>query len=128
MFFNQKGWAMPLVLMLVFVMTLLSTALWQYSMRDLKDVSMEEKKLQAHYLARSGAELVLEYINDDTDTRFESLKNMKSELQSFNENNNNYFTVEVYEDEERMLIRSTGEVDGIEETLILEIQNEFWSK
>jgi len=56
LFKNEKGWAMPLALMLVFVVSLLGTALWQYSMTEVKRVERETKRLQAHYLARSGVE------------------------------------------------------------------------
>ncbi|MEW6424256.1 MAG: hypothetical protein AB1523_05835 [Bacillota bacterium] len=53
---NEKGWAMPLALMLVFVVSLLGAALWQYSMTEVKRVERETKRLQAHYLARAGVE------------------------------------------------------------------------
>lgn len=128
MFFNEKGGAMPLVLMVILVISLLSTALWSYSMTDLKHVSIEEKRMQAHYLARSGAELVWKYIDEDP-TRLESIKDKTSERQSFNdEPEKEYFIVKVYEDQGEMVIESTGEVDDITETLILEIDNKYWRK
>ncbi len=61
---DEKGWALPLVLLVMAVLTILGTTLWLISMTDLKHVSLEEKKMQAHYYARSGAELVYAGIGD----------------------------------------------------------------
>lgn len=125
---GTKGLAMPLVLLVMFVMTLLSAALWQYSMKDLKHVTIEEKRMQAHYLARSGAELVRDYLIAHPD-EFNSIKDLTSETQSYQNNSNNFFTVKVYEDEHgTRLIESTGKVDDVSETLILEMDNNYWRK
>jgi len=59
---NQKGLAMPLVLAVIFILSLLGTALWQYSTTDLKQVTMDDQRKQAYYLARSGADAVAEFI------------------------------------------------------------------
>lgn len=56
---NERGMALPLVLMIMLVLGLLGGALLQYSGADVKSVAREEKRLQAHYLARSGAVAVV---------------------------------------------------------------------
>lgn len=55
-FRNNKGMALPLVLIVMLVATLLTTAILQFSVAELTHVSKTEKKMQAHYLARSGAD------------------------------------------------------------------------
>jgi len=66
---DDKGIALPLVLMVMLILILLSTALWQYSMTDTKHVVMDEKNMQAHYVALSGAKVgskILEEIIENT--------------------------------------------------------------
>lgn len=50
---------MPLALMVMLVLSLLGTALWQYSMTDLRHVSIDERRTQAFYLARAGADATM---------------------------------------------------------------------
>jgi len=59
---NEKGIAIPLVLVTLVVLVLLGTALWQYSASELRNVAFEEDRTQAFYVARSGAETVARYI------------------------------------------------------------------
>lgn len=134
MLLNEKGWAMPFVLMLVFIMTLLGTTLWQYSVKDLKHVSIEEKKMQAHYLARSGAKITSDMIHKYSLDNFKSEYNIEegvtlvSEFQSLNgEPPKKYFVVKIYEDDQgKIVIESIGEIDGIKDTRILEVDNRYW--
>lgn len=55
---------MPTVLMVMLVLSLLSAALWQYSITDSTEVARDEKRMQAYYIARSGAEALAQYIID----------------------------------------------------------------
>ena len=59
---DNKGMALPLVLIVMFVITLLATAVLQYSIAESVQVSRNEKRMQAHYLARSGADAMAEYL------------------------------------------------------------------
>lgn len=59
---NETGIALPLVLVIVFALTLLGVAVWQYSVTDTIQVVRDEKRMQAHYLARSGADAVAEFL------------------------------------------------------------------
>ena len=59
---NEKGMALALVLIILVVLALLGTALWHYSMSELRNVAKEEDRTRAFYVARSGAETVARYI------------------------------------------------------------------
>ncbi len=59
---NERGISLPLILIIMFVLSLLGTAIWQYSVTDTIQVVRAEKRMQAHYLARSGADAVAEYM------------------------------------------------------------------
>jgi hypothetical protein len=55
-FKNEKGLAMPLILIIMVVLSLLGAAIWQYSVAELNHSVREEKKARAYYIARAGAE------------------------------------------------------------------------
>lgn len=59
---NEKGLALPTVLMVMLVMTLLGTALWHYSMNGIQQASRNQKKMQAYYIARAGADAIAQHI------------------------------------------------------------------
>ncbi|GAB6182085.1 hypothetical protein JCM14036_34040 [Desulfotomaculum defluvii] len=60
---NQKGAAMIVALMVLLVVALLGTALWQYSSTDRLQVFRDEKRMQAYYIARAGADATRSKIN-----------------------------------------------------------------
>lgn len=59
---GERGLAMPLVLMVLVVLSLLATALWQYSISELNQSVREEKRTRAYYVARAGAESLARHI------------------------------------------------------------------
>ncbi|NLI11365.1 DUF7305 domain-containing protein [Pelotomaculum propionicicum] len=59
---NQKGFALPLALIVMVFFVMLSGALIQYSLSENKMSAVDLKKMQAHYIAQSGAESVAAYI------------------------------------------------------------------
>ena len=59
---SEKGMAMPLVLIVMIVLALLGTAIWQYSVFEIRQAQYFENKTRAYYVARSGAESVARYI------------------------------------------------------------------
>ncbi len=63
----EKGLAMPLALMVMVVLLLLGTALWQYSVMEVKQVVREEENTKAYYLARAGADTLAHAIIDDSE-------------------------------------------------------------
>ena len=56
---EQGMMAIGVALMLIVVLSLFGGALWQYSMAELKRVDRTEQDLQALFLARAGAEMVM---------------------------------------------------------------------
>lgn len=46
------------MLILLVIIPLFGTVLWRYSLQEFKQVSIEEKRIQAYYLAMSGALLI----------------------------------------------------------------------
>jgi hypothetical protein len=56
---KNKGSALIVVIMIMVVMTILGMAILNISLSETKQASNEDKKMQAHYLARSGAEATL---------------------------------------------------------------------
>ncbi len=56
---NERGAALVVVMIALFVISLLSGALWQYSMFDTMHTIRQEKEMRAFYLARAGAEAAM---------------------------------------------------------------------
>jgi len=56
---KNKGSALVVVIMIMVVMTILGGAILNISLSQTKQAAYEDKKMQAHYLARSGAEATL---------------------------------------------------------------------
>lgn len=57
---NEKGFAVPLAIMVMLVLILLGTALWYYSTSETLQVARAEQDMKAHYLARSGMDITQE--------------------------------------------------------------------
>lgn len=58
MYLDRNGIVLPLVLIVMVLIISFGATLFYMSSADLKQVTIEESKIQAHFLARSGAELV----------------------------------------------------------------------
>lgn len=59
---DERGVALPLVLIILVVAWLLGSALWSYSVGDLRLAVREEYRSRAYYLARAGAEALARHI------------------------------------------------------------------
>ena len=59
---DERGVALPLVLIILVVAWLLGSALWSYSVGDLRLAVREEHRSRAYYLARAGAEALARHI------------------------------------------------------------------
>ncbi len=128
---KQRGVALPLSVMLVLVLSLLGTALWQYSMTDALHASRHEKSTQAYYIARSGAGALAEYIVGDPDNVedmrvfVDSLINEESEPTTLG---NGTFVLNLERNpnnESEIIIRSRGEVDGVASTVYLTLAEDI---
>ncbi len=126
---NKKGYALPLVLIVIVVITILGTTLLLISMTQLKHVSIEENRMQAHYYARSGAELVMFGIGEELlelhDIPVGETSALVSNEISFNGDSlaGNITLIKVYRENNDIIIVSTGSVNGVSETLELRLGN-----
>lgn len=127
---SEKGMAIPLVLIVLVVLALLGTALWQYSMSEIKNVAGEEDSMQAFYVARSGAESVARHIRLNPNDAEEIFKGddfaesnvFPMEHEYLGEIGNVKVLLERV-DEDKLEVIGIGEVNGIEKsvTIVLEL-------
>lgn len=119
---NEKGFVMPLALMVMFVVSLLGIALWQYSMTDTLQVTNELERMQAYYLAKSGADITMKILV----TRSGELNNMPfylyGDLNNLNvvygiydgsRNNSQIVVTVVSEGSNKGKISSIGNINGV---------------
>ncbi len=126
-FLDEKGVALPLVLMILFILTLLGTTIFMFNMAETKQVALTEDKMKAHYVARSGAHAVAAYIIENPEKAID-LHYAEKTAQEFRDgefvvdvrfpadNDGNYTTNEIY-------IRSTGTVNGSEQDVLAIVRN-----
>lgn len=138
---DEKGWAMPLVIMVMVALVLLGTALWQYSVMDLRHAAREEDRMQAHYYARSAAEILAGELVTDLSSRWNELEGVtagnawvSSTVPTF-EGEEVPVELKVYRESdgpaEYIVIESRSTVRESSETLIVEITADgslFWRK
>lgn len=135
---NQAGLALPMVLIIMMIVMVLGVALMQYSTQSINHASLEEKNIQAHYLARSGAQLMLDNLSS-----FESMPDNEADAWEYNsendpgntaflnELNGNSFSLKIYRLDSTTVIESTGRVGQITEKLIVHQDDEgqvYWEK
>ncbi|KUO50589.1 MAG: hypothetical protein APF76_08045 [Desulfitibacter sp. BRH_c19] len=124
---NEEGSAMIVAILVVLVLTLLGTALWNYSMADTIQTAREEKRMQAYYLARSGAEAVAENIVNDTDKLIlKELDNLGGTIEPapsyLDGSTNRYFEVKIERQDSRtLLIESIGTVDDLSQKVTVKL-------
>ena len=71
---RQKGLALPAVIGVMVILMLLGTALWHSGMADARQSKRLEQRVQAEYIARSGAKAYAEYLIKEFDS-LEELEN-----------------------------------------------------
>ncbi len=135
---NQAGLALPMVLIIMMIVMVLGVALMQYSTQSINHASLEEKKIQAHYLARSGAQLMLDNLSsfesmpdNAADAWVYNLENDPDNNALLNELNGNSFSLKIYRQESTTIIESTGRVGQITEKLIVHQDDQgqaYWEK
>lgn len=122
---NEKGMAFPMVIMITAVLMALCMALCLFSMADRKHITLEEDKMQAHYLARAGAELVAERVYYDGSFKLElqsdpePIPDKNGALESKNisfdgeELSHEKIKIEIYVNNDRVYIISEGIIPNI---------------
>ena len=122
---NEKGAAMVIAIMVVFVLFILGTALWQYSVSDTIHVARDEKRLQAYYLARTGAEAAYNaweesaYNNKPAGETVPMYLDTSTDefTQDSTTDNKGSFTVTITNTGNTTSIKSTGRVDDVTQTV-----------
>ncbi len=109
---GEHGVAFVLVMVLIPVVLIYGGALLQGVLHDARSVDLEQKRLKAYYLARSGAVAVLQWAQSNSVT---DLLGQQSAPVSLGEG---AFSVEVIEDADgSIIIKSTGTVDGVSQVV-----------
>ncbi len=130
---NEKGSAMIVAILVVLVLTLLGTALWNYSMADTIQTAREEKRIQAYYIARSGAESVANHLvthpmgdlNEEINDAYPDP--ITSSLVVFG--NGDFVVTVTKENDTTVLVESVGTVEDIMQKVSIRLQglSEAWS-
>lgn len=122
MFINEKGFAMPLAIIVTLVVSLLGATLWQYSMSDTLQVERDAQRVQAYYLAKSGADVTIKLMNNrppqelnDTFYLYGDLNNLNVVVGNYdNSKNNNKLVITVVSDgSSKGMLTSTGNFNGV---------------
>ena len=112
--------ALPLALIVMVVLLLMGTALWQYSMADTIQVARDENRMKAYYLARSGAATTGAYIIKNP-SEADNLIYQQSQSQPTSLGDGT-FRVNVYGTTDHVVIEGIGEVAGIEQKAVLNLK------
>ncbi len=125
---NEKGFALPLALVVMLVITLLGTALWTYSTSDTIQVAYARDKMQSHYVARSGAEAGLKEIQNqlssNPDTSFNALFTSLNDF-SWSDDGKNMAVSFNNPGLNKIKISSFGEADGKDDLMTVQIGLSF---
>lgn len=123
---NEKGFAFPLALMILLVLGILIVPAVNFSSADQRHSILQDHKMQAHYLARSGAEALESYIVDNPDSI--SMDEMEEEFKAnsdpvkLNSLDIGYFTTLLIPiNENNWDVESTGYVGNEKDTVRLSI-------
>ena len=113
---NEKGSSLTLVLIVMVVLTVLGSTLLFFNSSEARQTIREEKKTQAYYIARSGVETVLDYILNNPD----KIENLNTKI-NINETElgNGKFKVKISKSAEKVIIKSIGIVDNVENEVSL---------
>jgi len=122
---DETGLALPLILVVVFVLTVLGTTLYMLSTTETRQVLHDENKMKAHYLARSGAHAVASKIINNPDIADALVNAGASEPYYFGDG---HYRVEVAymdganPDESKIVVKSTGVVNNISQSIDVTIE------
>ncbi len=117
---HQLGMALPGAIAVATVLLLLGTAIWQYGTSDRIQVYRTERRIQAHYLARSGAEAAADYLLQNRDLA-EQFVGYGSEAFALGQGQ---VQVLIYGDHRtEIIIESSGTVDDVTETVRLSLNS-----
>lgn len=123
---EESGYALVLALISMLVLMILGTALLDLSIAETTFVNRNEDKLQAYYIARSGAQAVAEYMVADNNDDAADLIGTTSDQN--NQIGGGTFTVDIQQDptySNIVNVVSTGVYNGIEQTVKVNLFRTF---
>ncbi len=109
---NNRGSTLVLVLIIVAVFTLLATAMGNFAINENKHAIRQQKRIQAYYIARAGAEATAEWMMG---MKLDEIKRLSYPVRSEEKNfGDGLFQIEITMDEnQNVIVKSTGKVsDG----------------
>lgn len=112
---NNRGSTLVLILIIAGIFAILATVIGSFAINENKQAIRQQKRVQAHYIARAGAEATAEWIMSMRSDEIQKLSNyMLSEKKVFGEG---FFQVEVTKDGNNLIIKSTGSVTNEKDTM-----------
>ena len=121
---NKKGSTLVMVITLVAIMSIFTLALFTITVADKKAVVQQDDKMQSHYIARAGIEIVAEYIISNPEAA-QKFKNKTSETFSDGFDGTFQVSVETEENEDgdtiEVTLRATGSVEEKEDRVQLKL-------
>lgn len=118
---NEKGIAIPLVMLVITVMMLFGTAMYYFSTTDTVQVSRDVKKIQAYYVAKSGVDATASWIIEE----FKHVDELSLPLNGTGSLDNGTFNVSVdVLDSGLIKIISVGTVGNVKETVTLTLSQQ----
>ncbi len=119
---NRNGLALPLVLLAMLTASLLGIATWQYSVTDTMHVALDADRMQAHYLARSGADALAEFLVRNPSRATEMIAKTATNKATGTLGNDKNFQVNVTGDPKSLItITSEGKSGEATESLMLDL-------
>lgn len=119
---NQKGLALPLVLVVMLTASMLGVAVWQYSVTDAIQVARDIDRMQAYYLARSGADAMAEFIVKNPSRVTEMITKTATAMATGTLGGDKNFRVNVTGNPASLItITSEGSSGGVTERLMLDL-------
>ncbi len=113
---DQRGVALPLALIVMLVVSLLGTSLWQYSMNDTKQVTRQDNKMKAYYVARSGAEATAMWMKKN------NAGGLVGKTSAGNAFGDGTYSVEVKDAGDMVIVEAVGTVGGVSEKVALALK------
>ena len=110
--FNKEGVVLPVVLIVMVVLIILGLALLYISDADGRQAIYQEKKLKAHYLARSGADAVASAIIKESSVLTDILDKASNPNTQLDGGSFTVEVIDVHGDQTEIEIVSTGTVDS----------------
>jgi type II secretory pathway pseudopilin PulG len=114
---NNKGMALPLVIVVMLIVSILGLTLLQVAFAQTTHAARDKSRMQAYYLAKAGVEATEKWLLNNTD-KFNNIKDKTSSPTTLPDSGiNGTFTVKVSGSLDNIvLLEGTGTVNGVNAT------------